>query len=105
MEVEETMLTTCSDSVEVGVATRNHRFPLLIQRTQNKCASQLATGAGGLLEFWTEQREWLDRRLHEYGAILFRGFAISEQSTFQAAISHLKEQLLDYVDGNSPRTR
>lgn len=107
MDVQERnvpALPALSDSVELGVANQLHNFPLLIQRKQDNGASR-PMGAAALLELWTDHREWLDMQLHQSGALLFRGFGISEQGIFQSVIAQFKEQLLDYVDGNSPRTK
>jgi alpha-ketoglutarate-dependent taurine dioxygenase len=57
------------------------------------------------LQFWSNEREFIDRQLYRHGAVLFRGFNISEPERFQSLVAQLKSRLLDYVDGNSPRTK
>jgi alpha-ketoglutarate-dependent taurine dioxygenase len=58
-----------------------------------------------LLEWITEERDWLENRLHRHGALLFRGFhALKNAEDFQAVMQVLSEQLLDYAGGNTPRS-
>ncbi len=83
-------------------------LPVLIER---QALSDLPVGAGelsglsALLHLWNNRGTWLDAQLQRHGALLFRGFDISQQDTFQSLLGELKSSLMDYVDGNSPRTR
>ncbi|HEV2705519.1 MAG TPA: TauD/TfdA family dioxygenase [Pyrinomonadaceae bacterium] len=83
----------------VGVVDEQRAFPLLIERASS------GAGACSLNELWDNYREYLDASLYRTGAILFRGFGVSEQTTFASLIAHLKEEMMNYVDGNSPRTK
>jgi hypothetical protein len=67
-------------------------FPLCVQ----------PDGRTGLVEFVQEHREWIDERLADHGAVLLRGF---EPGDFAEAVTGLAGRLLDYVHGNSPRTK
>ncbi|MFI7633172.1 TauD/TfdA family dioxygenase [Nonomuraea sp. NPDC049400] len=54
---------------------------------------------------WTEaNRELLERRLHTHGAILFRDFGVREVAEFERFALALTPDLLNYVEGSSPRT-
>jgi alpha-ketoglutarate-dependent taurine dioxygenase len=90
-----------SDLVELTVLNQEHGLPLEIRPKPGLTTA----GPEAFLHLWRTERELLDTQLYRYGALLFRGFEISDQSAFQAVIAQLKERLLDYVDGNSPRTR
>jgi alpha-ketoglutarate-dependent taurine dioxygenase len=103
MQIRENASFSVSDWVESSVVDQQQGLPLLVQRKQDNPG--VPAGSDGLLRLWVEQREWLDAQLYQYGAILFRGFEVSEQSIFQNVVAQLKEELLDYVDGNSPRTK
>lgn len=63
------------------------------------------TGTDALLRLWERDREELEAEMHLAGALLFRGFDISETDHFQAVMAQMKSSLLDYIDGNSPRTK
>jgi alpha-ketoglutarate-dependent taurine dioxygenase len=54
--------------------------------------------------FSTNQSE-IDRLLMQHGALLFRGFDVSSDMKFHDFIENLPTGALDYVDGNSPRTK
>lgn len=50
-------------------------------------------------------REYLGSQLERWGAVLFRGFAQRGQDEFQAAIAAMGIELMEYVEGATPRTR
>ena len=62
-------------------------------------------GAAALAELLSRDAARIDARLREYGAVLFRGFAVTSQEGFESLMRSLEGRLLEYVDGNSPRTR
>lgn len=85
--------------LEVGVADGRRGFPLLIER---------AGGEGGpaaFEELWEGHRGALDAGLRRRGAILLRGFGFDDQPAFESLIERFRERKLDYVGGNSPRTK
>ncbi len=47
----------------------------------------------------------IERALLKHGAILFRGFGVNTPSTFLRFLQCASQDLLSYVDGNSPRRR
>jgi alpha-ketoglutarate-dependent taurine dioxygenase len=66
----------------------------------------LVTANGEPLAEWhAGHRDWMEARLLEHGAVLFRGFAIRTQELFQRAVAVLGGNTLSYVDGNSPREK
>ncbi|HSX86565.1 MAG TPA: TauD/TfdA family dioxygenase [Pseudomonas sp.] len=62
--------------------------------------------AGVSLQAWAErQRELLESKLLEHGAILFRGFAVGSANEFDQCISALSGGALEYRFRASPRTQ
>jgi alpha-ketoglutarate-dependent taurine dioxygenase len=90
---------------ELAVMNKDAGFPLQVRIKPEISESRSFNGERIFLELWSTKRPWLDSRLLEHGAIVFRGFGISTQEIFQSVMGQLKEELLDYVDGDSPRTK
>ena len=87
-------------SVALGSTGAHGRdLPLVVQAGSNQMS-----GAQALASFWDENAEWLRSQLYQHGAILFRGFDISEQM-FSHVSRHFGSEFLSYAGGNSPRTR
>jgi alpha-ketoglutarate-dependent taurine dioxygenase len=63
-----------------------------------------AAGETPLSEWAAARRAWIEDALLTHGAILFKGFAIGDRATFQAASEALCGRLLDYVYRSTPRT-
>jgi alpha-ketoglutarate-dependent taurine dioxygenase len=105
MHMQEKDTSPFADLAELDVIDPQFDLPLVIQHKKNATAALGLTGVDAFLNLWADHCDWMDRRLHQHGAMLFRGFGISEQTVFQSLMARLKEQLADYVDGNSPRTK
>jgi alpha-ketoglutarate-dependent taurine dioxygenase len=58
-----------------------------------------------LLSYYSANKDFLEMELLEQGAILFRGFGVKTPASFARCVRSLNGNLLDYVDGNSPRTK
>jgi alpha-ketoglutarate-dependent taurine dioxygenase len=91
------------DSFDLSILDEQAGLPLVVSPKAG--AGVEATGKAAFLRLWFDCRAELDQHLFDCGALLFRGFGIVDHPTFAAVISALKEDLLDYVDGNSPRTK
>lgn len=91
----------CADGLgpglKVGVVDERRGFPLLVEPG--------AAHAGTFAGLWEGRRAEFDACLSRRGAVLFRGFGFSEQQVFESFLDGLGERKLDYVDGNSPRTK
>lgn len=61
--------------------------------------------AGSFLAWFAEHREEVEEKLVEHGAILFRSCAINTPAVFARFVRAAAPAVLDYVDGNSPRTK
>src|ERR1043165_5803982 len=77
-------------------------LPLLVEPEES---SPAARSIASLVESISVDRERVDSWLHRYGAVLFRGFAIDTVEDFDAAVRAVQPQLLDYIEGDSPRTK
>ncbi len=58
-----------------------------------------------LTEWAIDNREWIEERLKQYGVILFRGYGFHEPEFFEAFVSKISPQALDYARGASPRKK
>lgn len=58
-----------------------------------------------LVQWAAQNRETLEQKLLQHGAILFRGFGIQAVETFNAVIDALSTGALEYMFRASPRTR
>lgn len=59
----------------------------------------------GFLAWLDAERGWWRERLREHGAVLFRGFGIDTQERLGELVRVADQEVLEYVDGNSPRTQ
>lgn len=76
-------------------------LPLLVEND----AGANGNGPDALLGWYRDHQELIDRELAQRGAILFRGFTVDQQEVFEKLVRSLPGQMLDYVDGNSPRKK
>ncbi|HTQ79753.1 MAG TPA: TauD/TfdA family dioxygenase [Thermoanaerobaculia bacterium] len=76
-------------------------LPFLVEND----AGRSGEGPDALLGWYRDHAELIDRELATRGAILFRGFAVDQQELFEKLIRSLAGQMLDYIDGNSPRKK
>ncbi|WP_181919648.1 TauD/TfdA family dioxygenase [Alkalilimnicola ehrlichii] len=63
-----------------------------------------AAGRESLTDYIASAKPMIERLLVEHGAILFRGFAVSEATDFSAALAQLEPNILTYTERSSPRT-
>lgn len=63
------------------------------------------SGFDSFFDQWSGDAEAISAALHRCGAVLFRGFDVDRPELFERLVGNLKDELLDYVDGNSPRTK
>lgn len=56
-----------------------------------------------LTSWAVQKREWIEGKLRRHGGILFRGFGTYSVADFQAFINVLCPDLVNYVEGSSPR--
>nr|XP_061809059.1 dapdiamide synthesis protein DdaC-like [Nerophis lumbriciformis] len=89
-----------SNAFGTSVVDERHSLPLEIR------PGDLLEGTShGLISWWQRNSSWVDEKLHFHGALRFRGFGIDSQPILAEVTSSVNQALLDYVDGNSPRTK
>lgn len=91
----ETVHMSQQSLVEVSLLTAGKKLPLLIQPKAESV---------DLFEWTKENRQYLDRVLLEYGGILFRGFNVASQEAFERFLPAVATQLLNYIEGSTPRS-
>jgi alpha-ketoglutarate-dependent taurine dioxygenase len=87
--------------IQAGPLNSEDNLPLLVQND----AGTGGEGPAALLDWYRDHEELIERELAQRGAVLFRGFAVDQQEVFEKLIHALPGQMLDYVDGNSPRKK
>jgi alpha-ketoglutarate-dependent taurine dioxygenase len=60
---------------------------------------------GSLIDRYAAERGHFEAELLRHGALLFRGFGIDSQEKLTGAVQAIGGDVLDYVDGNSPRKK
>ena len=84
--------------IQVQVFDHQKNMPYMVEALDGGTEQTLA-------RYCQLQETFICQKLHQHGAILFRGFAIDNEKNFAHALKILGGPLLDYVDGNSPRTK
>lgn len=80
--------------VETGLLAPEQPLPLVVRpRLEGVDLSEWVQG----------HRELVDRHLATHGGLLFRGFAVGSVEKFEAFAKAATGQLVDYVEGSSPR--
>jgi len=80
---------------QVRFFTLENEIPLVAQ----------PVSAGIKLSDWIRSNKMLiDERLEKCGAILFRGFNLSDQQDFEEVVKAVSPKLLEYIYGSTPRT-
>jgi alpha-ketoglutarate-dependent taurine dioxygenase len=67
--------------------------------------SQALPEQGFLTSWYKQEQAYIDQKLIEHGAILFRGFDINTPSAFARLTRAVAPGLMDCIDDNGPRTR
>jgi len=78
-----------------------HSLPLLIEHEQSDGPADQAV----LISWYNENEDFIEQKLLEHGAILFRGFNINTPAIFARLTRAIAPELLDCLDDNGPRTR
>ena len=87
--------------MKIGILDSNHNLPLLVEPDTEHESFNL----DNLLSWYRDNSELLEDKLLKHGAILFRGFGVNTILAFENFVKSVSGNLMDYVDGNSPRTK
>jgi alpha-ketoglutarate-dependent taurine dioxygenase len=80
--------------VKIGTFAPDQPLPLVIEPR---------TADLDLADWFRNNRDLLERKLLEHGAVLFRGFGLSEVAQFEELANVAAPGLVNYVEGSSPR--
>lgn len=79
----------------VNLRTLENRIPLVLEPASGELR----------LDAWiAENRSFIDDKLTQCGALLFRGFAVNGEADFPAILNQLCDDTLSYVYRSTPRT-
>ena len=84
--------------VDTYILNEEHNLPLVVEAAS-------PSNVDTLTAWWRANRDWVDAQLMKHGTMLLRGFDVSSQNLLKRFSSSVSDELLDYVDGNSPRTK
>ncbi|MEJ6485765.1 TauD/TfdA family dioxygenase [Nostoc punctiforme UO1] len=87
--------------MKIEILDSNHNLPLLVEPNTERESSNL----DNLFSWYRDNSELVENKLHKHGAILFRGFSVNTILAFETFVKSVSGNLMDYVDGNSPRTK
>ena len=91
----ETVHMSQRSLVDVSFFAEGRKLPLVIQPDVESL---------DLFEWARQNREYLDKALIDNGGILFRGFKIGSQAAFERFLPAVSTQLLNYIEGSTPRS-
>ena len=77
-------------------------LPLLVEPEDT---SPKGRSVSSLVESISTSRTLVESWLYKHGAVLFRGFSIDTIEEFDAVVRGVQPRLLDYIEGDSPRTK
>ncbi|MBV8884812.1 MAG: TauD/TfdA family dioxygenase [Chroococcidiopsidaceae cyanobacterium CP_BM_RX_35] len=87
--------------MKIEILNSNHSLPLLVKPDTELELSNL----DNFLSWYRDNSEFLSNKLLKDGAILFQGFGVNTIMAFEKFLKLVSGNLMDYVDGNSPRTQ
>src|SRR5215470_17738396 len=96
------MEQTFIDRGAVYEVLHEQTLPMIIQAKSEEPDGHSALN---LTAWSTENRAYLESALVKSAAILFRGFAMRSPQDLEELVSSLTPQVLNYIEGSSPRTR
>ena len=77
-------------------------LPLLVEPEETSPAGR---SVSSLVQWILVNRGVVESWLFKHGAVLFRGFSIDTVEQFDATVRAIQPRLLDYIEGDSPRTK
>jgi alpha-ketoglutarate-dependent taurine dioxygenase len=89
---------------ELRVLDPKRDLPLLVDFAADTLYGR-PHGTATLLAWYADNRAFLEEALRRHGAVLFRGSGVADPEALCTLARAISGDLLDYVDGNSPRTK
>lgn len=78
--------------------TNDLAFPVVYELKEGTSVDDFA-------EFYRSNTKAIDEHLYRHGAITFNGLGIGSRAHFQAVVAAIGNRFINYIDGNSPRTK
>ena len=87
--------------IKTGLLDPERRVPFVVEYESDNGRTE-----SGLLTSWyKDNTDFIEQKLIEHGAILFRGFDINTPATFARLTRSIAPGLADCLDDNGPRTK
>lgn len=87
--------------IKTGLSDPERSVPFLIEYDPSDKPAE----PGLLISWYRENEQYVEQKLLEHGAILFRGFDINTPGAFARLTRSVAPELLDCLDDNGPRTK
>lgn len=88
--------------VKVRLFDDERSLPLVVEPEDG---SREAASPASLIDWLEVNRGLFDSWLLKHGAVLFRGFGVEDPAKFESVTCAIEPELLNYLEGDSPRTR
>ena len=87
--------------IKTGLLDPEHSVPFVIEYVSSNGRPE-----PGLLTSWYQENlEFVEQKMLEHGAIMFRGFEVNTPASFARLTRSIAPGLLDCLDDNGPRTK
>ncbi|MEM7127276.1 MAG: TauD/TfdA family dioxygenase [Chloroflexota bacterium] len=90
--------------VKTYILDKAQNLPFVVESVVENDGGAKAT-IEDLLKWYNENPDFLAEKLRIHGAVLWRGFGINSSPLLEQLVRSMSGELMDYVDGNSPRTK
>jgi alpha-ketoglutarate-dependent taurine dioxygenase len=87
--------------IKQGLLDPERSLPFLIEHDSSDGPPE----NGLLISWYKDNEDYIDQKLLEHGAILFRGFGVNTPAAFARVTRSIAPGLLDCLDDNGPRTK
>lgn len=87
--------------IKTGLLDPEHSVPFVVEYQSSNGRPE----SGLLVSWYQDNRDYVEQKLTEHGAILFRNFDIGTPAAFARLTRTLAPGLLDCLDDNGPRTK
>ena len=87
--------------IKTGLLDPARTLPFLVEYDPSDGPAE----QGLLISWYKEHEQFIDQKLLEHGAILFRGFNVNTPGAFARLTRSIAPGLLDCLDDNGPRTK
>ena len=90
----KTVRTSAAALIKTRLFSERQTLPLVVEP---------AVEGVDLIAWARRSPEWIEKKLHRHGALLFRGFPIPTAEKFEELSKVIAPELLNYMEGSSPR--